>query len=130
MMPNNDPIERAAREAYGAFAKTLVYNTVSFDGLNEHDQHAWYDVARSVIAEYSSVPDDIRRTGDMMTATEPSQPLTDAELARIRVDLAADNVALHDAWLADDAQTLLAEVDRLRAERDALRNRLDKLGLD
>lgn len=57
-MPDNDPIERAARAAYGAFAKTLVYNTVSFDDLNEHDQHAWYDVARAVIAEYSSVPDE------------------------------------------------------------------------
>jgi hypothetical protein len=73
-----------------------------------------------------------------MTATEPSQPLTDAELAAIaqRHDNAHEDMRSYSAETlrlqntARDVPRLLAEVDRLRAERDTLRSRLDKLGLD
>ena len=56
-----------------------------------------------------------------MNATEPSQPLTDDELA-----LMERLWAPHQTYVRD----LLDEVYRLRAERDTLRSRLDKLGLD
>lgn len=61
-----------------------------------------------------------------MNDEQPTQQLTDAGLARIREHLASDNVALHDAWLADHALHLLAEVDRLRAENHAQVQKLEE----
>lgn len=71
-----------------------------------------------------------------MSDDQPTQPLTDAELEAIRTRFDNRNGDMR-SWgpvtlfhAAREVPRLLAEVDRLQSERDVLRRRLDKLGLD
>ncbi len=67
-----------------------------------------------------------------MTNDQPTQPLTDDDLAAIerRADITDSIDYVCDESTMSDLRRLLAELRRTREERDTLRSRLDKLGLD
>jgi hypothetical protein len=99
--------EQAGREAYAAFTKTLVHNTVPFDDLNEHDQQAWYDVARAVLAEGKI---EVRHSAELAEAATRDENERLMKIAQER---------------AEDAQTYRDAADELRSKLDGLRRAYD-----
>lgn len=99
--------EQAGRGAYAAFTKTLVHDTVPFDDLNEHDQQAWYAVARAVLAEGKI---------EVRPSTELAEQRTREENERL-VKIARER--------AEDAQSYRDAADKLQSKLAGLRRAYD-----